>query len=154
MTPPVQHIVHIKVWLSSRDFAPQPTAQADLEKLCIFLLLIPASVQSQGIDEPMNNINVEGAGTTEKEIKENTNDINANKTATPIIENESQVKSNENSTQPTEVLTPKNNGWDTANTFMVICTAIMAICTFGLWRETRRTVKSNKGVTKGSHLNY
>lgn len=108
----------------------------------ILFLLNPVIALSQGVNEPVYIVVNEKAGSennSSDKIKESANShINI---ASHSVEPNAQNNSNNQSNPSAKETLPENNGWNTANTFMSIFTAMLVCFNYGLWKETKNIVK-------------
>lgn len=114
----------------------------------ILFLLNPAIALSQGVNEPVNIVVKEKVGNENNPTDKNKESANSHiNIASHSVQPNAQINSNNQSNPPAKETPPENNGWNTANTFMAIFTAILVCFNYGLWRETKNIVK----VTRKSY---
>lgn len=115
-------------------------------------MLLPCSVLSEQVmDKPINVVDqkkvlVRGEQT---HPKKNDTSTNLEKNVSSLVEKPSvNNPANTPKKYETKEPSPVNNGWNTSNTFMVIFTAILAVCTFGMWQETKKIVRTTKDTAE------
>ena len=113
------------------------------------MLLTPIVAQSQGMDEPVDAVNEKQAGSVKEPADKNKEATNAEQNIPTLASKpRTQVNTNHQPKPPPTDTPPVDSGWNTANTFMVILTAILAACTYGLWHETKKIVKVTEQTAK------
>ncbi len=117
----------------------------------ILLLLIPVFALSQGTDNPADIVDKEKTLDLGKQnpASKNQESANSHKSISSLTQKpKAQIHTNLHAEPLTNETTTGNNDWNASNTFMVIFTAILAICTYGLWRETKKIVEVTEQTSK------
>lgn len=117
----------------------------------ILLLLIPVSALSQGTDASADIVAKEKTFDLDKQNSTSKNQESANhheSISSLTQKSKAKIYSNIHAEPLTNETTTGSNDWNASDILMVIFTAILAICTYGLWRATKKIVEVTEQTSK------